>query len=449
MTDCAVVSSISADRRKTQAGLVYLLTALERFGFSPTFIDLSGRVDYYNAPKELYMPVGSSEWLNATAVAGSLWMDEYLPEAADLPEVVFFTALFSPDIPFQARLAARVMENGGTTIIGGNALPGLQDSQIRVVCELFDHVVVGHGVDEALRNLFDSRRNIANDAPKLLRATQAPSFRPDYSLVELSDFVTVYSGHGCYYGSCRFCDYPSRAQSGTLFREPGDVATDVATIAELRPSVEDIVLTQDSYTRQRLLDTATAIQAKGSGAPYNLMFRAEQWVDEPIGNALAESGCTDVFIGAEAFDDRILGVLNKGIRVRDIEVAVRALAPYVRVTLGMILFVPGIEAAALDDQLRQLEPLLRYVDSIEPEVLTVVNGSEFSRRPRSFGIALNAVDRVLNDSWCYGLSQDIPWAMEDLALREAWFNHTDRLRSLCNDWVEQPYWDAVESLRAT
>ena len=69
---------------------------------------------------------------------------------------------------------------------------------------------------------------------------------------------------------------------------------------------------------------------------------ASQWVNQEIGEILAKSGCTDVFIGAEALNDEILQVLNKGVTTRDILNSVKALSEYVDVTIGMILFVPGV-----------------------------------------------------------------------------------------------------------
>jgi hypothetical protein len=176
------------------------------------------------------------------------------------------------------------------------------------------------------------------------------------------------------------------------------------------------------------------------------MFRAEGWVTRDIGRLLAESGCTDLVIGAEAFDDEILQVLDKGVTAEEIVNAVRALSDYVNITLGMVLFVPGVSDKALNRQLRTVERVLPYIESIEPEVLTVVNGSGFAKEPSRFGIILNATEGLLNDSWCYGLSQDIPWRMDDTHLMRAWFEHAKALERSCADFVKPLYWEAISSL---
>lgn len=211
--------------------------------------------------------------------------------------------------------------------------------------------------------------------------------------------------------------------------------------------MRDIVLTQDSYTQEHLLGTAREIGRYGGHIPYNLMLRAETWVTHEIGEILASSGCTDVFIGAEALDDELLQILNKGMTAYDILNAVKVLSEYVDVTIGMILFVPGVSKGALHSQLKRLEELLPYLYSIEPEVLTVVNGSAFACNSSRYGIILHATENLLNDSWCFGLSQDIPWTMADTDLMEKWFEHARELRELCSEYVKPEYWDAIECLR--
>ncbi len=162
----------------------------------------------------------------------------------------------------------------------------------------------------------------------------------------------------------------------------------------------------------------------------------------------SDTGCNDVFIGAEGLDDEVLRILGKGISVEGIFRAVKALSPFVDVTLGMILFVPGVGERAMSSQLRRLEQLVPYVGAIEPEILTVVNGSEFARHPSRYGIVLSATEDVLNDSWCFGLSQDIPWTMADKSAIQRWFGHVDDLKRLCGDKVDPLHWESVERLRS-
>ena len=259
--------------------------------------------------------------------------------------------------------------------------------------------------------------------------------------------VTVYSGHGCYYGKCRFCDYPTRSYQKVVYRNPKDVAIDLNQIFQLQPQIEDIVLTQDCYTKKYLIETVNEIKRFGGHIPFNLMLRAERWISDDIGELLADSGCTDVFIGVEALDDDILKMLNKGITVRDIFRSIKVLSKYVSVTIGMILFVPGIRKDSLINQLNNIKKLLPHLYSIEPEVLTVVQGSEYALNPSKFGIKLYGSQNLLNDSWCFGLSQDIPWTMSDTSLMNKWFLFSEKLKKLCFNHVKHDYWHAINELK--
>ena len=46
------------------------------------------------------------------------------------------------------------------------------------------------------------------------------------------------------------------------------------------------------------------------------------WISQELGELLSESGCTDVFIGAESLDYDILHILNKGVTIKNIVNAV-------------------------------------------------------------------------------------------------------------------------------
>lgn len=445
--NCTIVSSTCAEPGKTQAGLVFLCSALARRGVRWDLIDLNGSVEFYRAPEELYQPWDSPEWMNADSIRQADWLDEYLPSPEVAGAVVLFSAQFSPDLVFHARHSHNIKacNRRVVTAIGGAALTGLRLDQKELLTCFFDHVLVGYDVDRLLATVFDDRRR-TNGRGKIAKAMDAPRFRPDYSLLPLEDFVTVYTGHGCYHGRCRFCDFPSRADGRVVFRRSSEVAEDIRDILRMSPSVRDVFLTQDCYTRAHLRRTASGIKRLCGWAPYSLMLRAEPWLRQEIGEMLAGSGCADVFIGAEGLDDEILQRLDKGLTVGSICDAVKCLSPFVRVTIGMMLFVPSISERATNAQLAALEALLPYVAEVELEILTVVNGSDFAKHPRRYGIALYPKQNVLNDSWCFGLSQDIPWTLADLDAIPRWFRHAQALRDLCGDLVRPVYWENLHRL---
>jgi hypothetical protein len=181
--------------------------------------------------------------------------------------------------------------------------------------------------------------------------------------------------------------------------------------------------------------------------PYNIMLRGEKWVSEELGELLRESGCTDVYIGAESLNDEILKILNKGLSIENIINAINNLSKYVKVTLGLMLFIPCVTEKQLNEQLLTVEKILSNINDIEPEILSVVQGTEFASHPKDYGIKLWATERTINDSWCYGLSPDIPWTFHDKSEAEIWFKYYDKLRILIEGFVQPNYWDSIDYMR--
>ena len=127
--------------------------------------------------------------------------------------------------------------------------------------------------------------------------------------------------------------------------------------------------------------------------------------------------------------------------------AIRNLSKYVKVTLGLMLFIPSVTEKQLEEQLLTVEKILPNVNDIELEVLSVVQGTEFGSHPEKYGIKLWAMERTINDSWCYGLSPDIPWTFHDKSEAEIWFKYYDKLRILIEGFVQPHYWDSIDHVR--
>jgi hypothetical protein len=286
MKKCSVVSSLTSQKNITQAGLIYLLTALLRSGYKYNLIDLSGKIKYFDAPEELYVKCDSSLWMNPQSIIDGDWMVCYLPSVEDVNETIFFSSQFSPDLIFHARLSHKIKTRypGVFTAVGGSALASLQPKQIEFLRFFFDYILIGHDVESLISSIDFKYTQDLNDL--IIKKISPPSFSPDYSLLKLQEMVNVYSGHGCYYGLCRFCDYPSRAYQKNYSRPSQLVAEDINNIHKYNPEVKDIVLTQDSYTYKYLLQTASEICKLGGHIPYNLMLRAESWINKDVGGSI-------------------------------------------------------------------------------------------------------------------------------------------------------------------
>ena len=307
---------------------------------------------------------------------------------------------------------------------------------------------IGYDVEYLMTQVIESiKKPGTNPASRLIKTNGVERMQPDYELIEIKPFLTVYSGNGCNWGKCRFCNSANLFGHRHYSRPSVEIADDFEKIAQLNGKIDDVMLSSDSFTQQGLSELGSCLRERQLNVPYNLMLRGEKWVTGELGKLLRESGCTDVFIGAESLDDELLQIVNKGVSSKNIIDAINNLSKYVKVTLGLMLFIPCVTEKQLDEQLRVIEKLLPNVNDIEPEILSVNQGTEFASQPEKYGIKLWATERTINDSWCYGLTPDIPWAFCNKREAEIWFKHYARLRSLLEGFVQPHYWDSIDHVR--
>lgn len=446
MKKALIVSSPTCEENKTQSSMVYLATALNNFGIQFDILDLSGDIDYFDPEEEFFSSCESEHWMSSRVFYEASWLDDYLPEISNGYDAVFYSALFSPDIFVHGRHAIKQKKASPecVSVIGGAVVSCLDTKQTDILSEIFDYVCCGYDVEYFISEIRENNSSNHN----CLKTDRLAKFQPDYSLLANKTFITVYSGHGCNWGKCRFCNSAYQSKPQYYSRPAAEIIHDFDQISELKPSVKDVMLSSDSFTQANITGLASGLkQRRQSTVPYNIMLRGEKWVSEKLGELLCESGCTDVFIGAESLNDGVLRILNKGVNTENIINAATNLSKNVKVILGLLLFVPGATEKQLDDQLRAIEKVLPMVNAIEPEIMSVVQGSEFADSPEKYGIQLWATERTINDSWCYGLSPDIPWTLQNDKDAVMWFNFYDKLKSLIFDFVEPHYWNAVNYVR--
>jgi hypothetical protein len=444
-----IVSSPTCEKDKTQSSVVYLATVLSDLGLEFDLLDLSGTIEYFDPPEEFFSPCDSEFWRSSRIFSDFTWLDHHLPTTCAEYDAVFYSSLFSPDILIHGRHALNQKRHfpNCLCIVGGSALSCLDNQQVSVLTSAFDFVCTGYNIPEMISKVLQEKRVLPKrDVGKPVRTNGNVSVQPDYRLIDVRRFVTCYSGHGCEWGKCRFCN--SSLNCGIFCRPIPEVIDELEQLADLNGMVKDIMLSSDSFTEGYLTELASTLSSRNSRVPYNVMLRGERWVSNGLGEKLRKSGCSDVFIGGEALSDEVLRILNKGLNAANILSAIKALAPHVKIILGLILFVPGVTEKQLNEQLHNIETILPYVAAIEPEILSVLQGTEFAKRPERHGMQLWAKDKTVNDSWCYGLSPDIPWTFKSAGDARIWFRHDTKLRALIQDFVEPHYWDSIDEVHS-
>jgi len=410
-----IVSSATSEKHMTQAGVLYLATWLKDHYIDFEILDMSGTIDYFDPPDEFFSSWDSDNWLNPNIFHTDLSLD-------DIPEIdaVYYSSMFSTDIIIHGRHAVKIKKllPNCKTVLGGAAVRSLDKRQLEILHTVFDLVVYDYELD----------------------------VDPDYSLVPIKLFVTIHSGQNCAYGKCRFCNTNGLSN----YYNVKSVDSVVKEFQEIEKyNVTDVMLSSDMFTHKYINELADKLIEHKINIPYNIMLRAEKWIDEELVDKLKKSGCTDVFIGAEAFEDGILGSVNKGTRVENNINAIRNLhSAGIEVEVGMILFIPGITKEQMDTQLTNIEPLVPYIHEIGLEILTITNHSEFALHPYKYGIELYPEDgKSIIPSWCYGFSPDIPWTFVNKSEIKLWIDHYDNLKSLLGGIVPSHYYESIDYLK--
>ena len=414
-----LVTSASSEKHMTQASILYLASWLKKAKAGFEILDMSGTIDYFNPPDKFFSPWDSENWLNNNIFYTDWLVDDYLCGEHTKVDTVYYSPMFSTDILVHGRHAVKMKElfPDCRAVIGGPAVRCLDSKQLSILRSIFDNVCLDSIMDVDL----------------------------DYSLMPIKPFVTIHSGQGCLYGKCRFCN--TNSLSEYYIKDARSVVKEFQEIRKYK--VRDVMLSSDTFTHSHISRLAEELIAYKTDVPYNIMLRAEKWVDSKFSDKLKRSGCTDVFIGAEAFNDDILKALNKGTHTYNNINAIKNLHNAgIKVEVGMILFIPGITKEQMDSQLSTVEPLLPYIHSINLEILTITNYSEFALRPYKYDIELFPKDgKSIIPSWCYGFSPDIPWTFLNKSGIKLWIDHYDDLRLLLGDIVPSRYYEAIDYLK--
>jgi hypothetical protein len=415
MKDYFIIPSFAIEDDISQTSIFYIVTLLNERKFTYNILDIKTTINYYDPPEQIYSNLNKELWLNEK-LFDEKWIDDYIPDVSDEEyRVVLCSALFSMDIIFQGGYVKRYKNKykNCKAIIGGAALKNLSSEQMKVISSVFDEIYT----DDIICN-------------------------PDYSLLPIKNFITVMTGNGCNWGRCNFCN---SKKDNYYLRNINDIVNDFSTISKLSSTTE-IMLSSDSVPIKDFELLTMQLQSINNEQEYNVMLRASN-INKNLSMLIGKSGCSDIFLGVEIFDNNGLKAVNKGINVEMIKKSIINLSKHVRVQIGLILFLPNIHQKELDNQLINLEMILPYINKIELETLSVLYNSSFYKKSDEFGIKLFPKKDLVFGYWCYGLSPDIPWTFMDKNKFDMWFKYIDKLKSLINGYVDDQYWWHVDYIK--
>ncbi|OKI02318.1 hypothetical protein A6A06_14800 [Streptomyces sp. CB02923] len=209
--------------------------------------------------------------------------------------------------------------------------------------------------------------------------------------------VAIVSCVGCYWGRCVFCAYgnrslpPGRYQQATV----GQVADAVETV--VRDTGTRFVAIVDENTNLRLVSKAMrAVRERGVRVRFGVRSRLESSLTDPaFCRALAEAGCAMIAVGYEGNSQRLLDLMDRGVRAADYQRIVD------NVTGAGITLRFSVMGHVLDERPEEFEESLRFLAANERhlgidalELMVPEPGSRLAQDPERFGVSLDASGRL-------------------------------------------------------
>ena len=123
------------------------------------------------------------------------------------------------------------------------------------------------------------------------------------------------AARGCYWGRCAFCHY-GLAECGTLPYRERPVETVAGHLDELsrKYGARLFYLSEDTISPKTLLKLSRSLKASGSKIRWSTDLRAEPSLTRETCSELKEGGALSVSLGIESGSERILSLIEKGIR---------------------------------------------------------------------------------------------------------------------------------------
>jgi radical SAM superfamily enzyme YgiQ (UPF0313 family) len=225
--------------------------------------------------------------------------------------------------------------------------------------------------------------------------------------------VSLITARGCPY-TCRWCSHSTFGQTHRR-RSVQSVAEEVEWIAQ-RYQPDQLWYADDVFTIHSgwSLNYAAELKRRNIRIPFECITRADR-LNEPVADALAEMGCSRVWVGSESGSQRVLDAMSRGVRVEQVHQAIDLLKAR-GITTGMFLMW-GYDGEMPED----IEATVDHVKRCKPDVfLTTV-----AYPLKGTGYYSDVADKLVSiKGWAESTDRDLRVRDRHSA---RYYNHADEL----------------------
>lgn len=301
----------------------------------------------------------------------------------------------------------------GLLFLGGNYVSRVANHKkeiLKQILEYVDFIILYEGeqiIEKFLKNvpieqipniIYKRGNDIVVNPYKDLGYKEA--ICPDFNGFFLSDYILpelilpLYTSVNCY-NNCYFCNISGFQNKNYRQLEIHNVINNIKALKE-RYNANIFYFVDQTFRISRMIEFAKNLIEKNLSIMWICETRMDRVLYKDEIEVLKKSGCIKLQIGLESYNQRILNLMNKNIKLKDIKDSVQNL---IEQNLAFHLFCmygyPG-------ESIEEIKNTLSYIRSIESECMNNGNeyfsyglskfqlekGSYISLNPQEFGLSL-------------------------------------------------------------
>jgi len=205
-------------------------------------------------------------------------------------------------------------------------LPGEGEQSL---LELVHHLDQGKDIDSLLGIAYQKEGNIVKQANRPVMQDLSSLPLPAWDLIDITEYrrrwtenwgyfsINVATTRGCPY-KCNWCAKPIYGNSYKM-RSPEHVVSEIKYLKELF-DFDHIWFCDDIFGLKRswVIEFADLVQQEQLDFQYKIQSRSDLLVKEQYIEALAASGCDEIWMGVESGSQEILDAMDKGITLAQV-----------------------------------------------------------------------------------------------------------------------------------
>lgn len=218
---------------------------------------------------------------------------------------------------------------------------------------------------------------------------------PDFEGLTLNSYIiqkpqlALTTCVGCYWGKCAFCSYGNKSKFQNNYQQKSyrTIANQCISLYE-KHNITHINFVDENTNLKLVLKAMESLQEEG----YNFTYSTRNRMEKRLLNLeycykLRNSGCTQMSIGYETNSQRILDLMNKGVKSEDYQTIIDNLFDNgIEMRFSVMTNFPGETKEEHENSISFLEKNKNKIEIDIVQTLSIENKTFISENPEDFGV---------------------------------------------------------------